>query len=61
VVGEIVGFRGEPVFDASKPNGMPRKLIGSNRLRDPRLETDDPLAGRLEAATNLDKTTRRSE
>jgi len=29
---EIVGFEGEIVFDASKPNGTPKKLMDSGRL-----------------------------
>ena len=31
-IGEIVGFGGEIVFDASKPNGTPKKLMDSARL-----------------------------
>ena len=31
-VKDIVGFTGNMVFDASKPNGTPRKLMDSNRL-----------------------------
>ena len=31
-VKDIVGFIGNMVFDASKPNGTPRKLMDSNRL-----------------------------
>jgi len=30
---ETVGFRGRLVFDASKPDGMPRKLLDSARVR----------------------------
>lgn len=33
LIGEIVGFRGKLVFDASKPDGTPRKLMDSSRLR----------------------------
>jgi GDP-L-fucose synthase len=29
---EIVGFKGELVFDASKPDGTPRKLLDTSRL-----------------------------
>ena len=32
LVAEIVGFRGNIRFDASKPNGMPRKLLDVSRL-----------------------------
>lgn len=31
---DVVGFRGELVFDASKPDGTPRKLLDVSRLRD---------------------------
>jgi GDP-L-fucose synthase len=31
-VGEAVGFRGKIVFDASKPDGTPRKLLDVSRL-----------------------------
>ncbi len=32
LVSKIVGFEGEIVFDTSKPNGTPRKLMDSSRL-----------------------------
>jgi GDP-L-fucose synthase len=32
VVGEVVGFTGNIVFDSSKPDGTPRKLMDSGRL-----------------------------
>ena len=31
-IGEVVGFRGRIVFDASKPDGTPRKLLDVSRL-----------------------------
>lgn len=31
-IGEVVGFEGDLVFDASKPDGTPRKLMDSGRL-----------------------------
>lgn len=31
-IAEIVGFNGEIVFDATKPNGTPKKLMDSGRL-----------------------------
>lgn len=34
MVGRIVGFSGEIVFDASKPDGTPRKLMDVGRMRD---------------------------
>ncbi len=33
IVAESVGFQGEVVFDASKPDGTPRKLMDSSRIR----------------------------
>jgi GDP-L-fucose synthase len=33
LIAEITGFRGRIVFDPSKPDGMPRKLLDSSRLR----------------------------
>jgi GDP-L-fucose synthase len=31
---EVVGFKGEILFDASKPDGAPRKLLNIERMRD---------------------------
>jgi GDP-L-fucose synthase len=31
---EVVGFKGKIVFDASKPDGTPRKLLNVDRMRD---------------------------
>ena len=31
-VAEVVGFTGELVFDSSKPDGTPRKLLDTSRL-----------------------------
>jgi GDP-L-fucose synthase len=33
LIGEIVGFTGGITFDASKPDGTPRKLMDSSRLK----------------------------
>jgi len=33
-VAEVIGFRGDLVFDPSKPDGTPRKSLDSGRLRD---------------------------
>ena len=33
LIGEVVGFAGEIVQDRSKPDGSPRKLMDSSRLR----------------------------
>lgn len=47
-VGEAVGFRGRIVFDPSKPDGTPRKLLDTSRLTDlgwrPRIGLRDGLA-----------------
>jgi GDP-L-fucose synthase len=32
LVGDVVGFRGEFVFDGTKPDGTPRKLLDVSRL-----------------------------
>jgi len=32
-VAEVVGYKGKLVFDASKPDGTPRKLLDSSRIR----------------------------
>ncbi len=33
IVADVTGYRGEVVWDTSKPNGTPRKLMDSSRLR----------------------------
>lgn len=33
LIADVVGYRGELVFDASKPDGTPRKLMDVSRLR----------------------------
>ncbi len=49
LVCEVVGFRGDLVFDASKPDGTPRKLVDTTRLRGlgwaPRVGLREGLAG----------------
>ena len=32
LIAEIVGFKGEIIFDSSKPDGTPRKLLNSNKI-----------------------------
>lgn len=39
LVAEVLGYRGEFVYDASKPDGAPRKLLDSSRIEAARLET----------------------
>jgi GDP-L-fucose synthase len=33
LMADVIGFRGEVKFDASKPDGTPRKLLDVGRLR----------------------------
>jgi GDP-L-fucose synthase len=33
-IGQVIGFAGSVVFDSSKPDGTPRKLLDTSRLRD---------------------------
>jgi GDP-L-fucose synthase len=33
LIADVVGFEGELVFDASRPDGTPRKLLDSSALR----------------------------
>lgn len=33
MVAEVVGFEGEIVFDAGKPDGTPQKLLDVSRMR----------------------------
>ena len=40
---EVVGFKGEIVFDASKPDGTPRKLLDVSRLKDIGWQSQTPL------------------
>ncbi len=43
----VVGYSGQLVFDATKPDGMPRKLLNSSRIKElgwrARIELDDGL------------------
>jgi GDP-L-fucose synthase len=33
MIREVVGYRGEIAYDRSKPDGVPRKLLDTSRLR----------------------------
>jgi GDP-L-fucose synthase len=50
LVREIVGYRGEIEFDASKPDGTPRKLLDVSRLRARGWQPRIPLRAGIEAA-----------
>jgi GDP-L-fucose synthase len=47
-IGHVVGFKGRLLFDTSKPDGTPRKLIDSSRINSlgwaPRIGLDDGIA-----------------
>lgn len=48
-IGRAVGFKGGLVFDTSKPDGTPRKLIDSSRINAlgwmPKIDLDEGIAG----------------
>jgi GDP-L-fucose synthase len=48
LIREVVGYRGEVVYDRSKPDGMPRKLLDVSRIRalgwTPRIPLEQGLA-----------------
>ena len=48
LIGGIVGFRGRIEFDASKPDGTPRKLLDVSRLTALGWKASTPLAKGLE-------------
>lgn len=50
LVGQTVGYRGEIVFDASKPDGTPRKLLDVSKLAALGWRASTPLAEGLERA-----------
>ena len=45
LIKNIVGFEGDIIFDRSKPDGMPRKLLDASRIRklgwSPRISLED--------------------
>jgi GDP-L-fucose synthase len=49
IVARVVDYRGELVFDASKPDGAPRKLLDSSRLAARGWKACTPLADGLDA------------
>ena len=48
LIADIVGFRGELVFDAAKPDGTPRKLLDVSRMRDIGWRAQTPLRRGIE-------------
>lgn len=51
-VGETVGYKGDIVFNASKPDGTPRKLVDVSRLKSLGWEAKIPLDDGLRMAYN---------
>jgi GDP-L-fucose synthase len=49
LIAETVGFRGELVFDLSKPDGTPRKLLDVSKLRALGWQAKTPLADGIRA------------
>jgi GDP-L-fucose synthase len=43
IISEVIGYKGELVFDSSKPDGTPRKLLDISRLRALRWRAQTPL------------------
>ena len=50
IVGKTVGYTGRIVFDASKPDGMPRKLVDVSRINALGWTATTPLSDGLAAA-----------
>ena len=60
IVCKVLGFKGSLIFDASKPDGTPRKLLDSSRLRalgwEPKVDLETGIRLAFEAAKGtLDK------
>ena len=50
LVAEVVGYRGKLVFDGSRPDGVPRKLLDSSKLAGMGWRAPTPLRAGLERA-----------
>ena len=50
VVAEVVGYRGDVVFDTSRPDGAPRKLLDVSKLTNLGWQAKTPLRAGLERA-----------
>jgi GDP-L-fucose synthase len=46
----VIGFSGKIVFDTSKPDGTPRKLLDVSRMRDIGWQAHTPLGEGIEVA-----------
>jgi GDP-L-fucose synthase len=50
MIGQTVGYQGKITFDPSKPDGTPKKLMNSDRLKDMGWKATVPLRGGLACA-----------
>ena len=61
LVARVVGYRGRILFDPTKPDGTPRKVLGSQRVRSlgwqPRISLEDGLAEMYRAWRSRNATT----
>jgi len=48
LIAEVVGYRGKLTFDASRPDGTPRKLLDATKLRALGWQSRTPLRAGLE-------------
>ena len=53
LIAEVVGFRGQLVFDTTKPDGTPRKLLDISRIRALGWQPAIPLRQGLESVYRL--------
>jgi GDP-L-fucose synthase len=52
VIAKVIGYQGKIEFDTTKPDGLPRKLMGSNRLKawgwQPRIDLQEGLGAKYQ-------------
>jgi GDP-L-fucose synthase len=57
LIQKIVGHEGEIIWDTSKPNGTPRKLMDSSRIKElgwePKIELEEGINGVYQAYSGL--------